>query len=113
MPSKQRLSRADFSEVASSRPNRVYGALFTLVVSRNKDKNAVNKPKFACVVSKKVAVRAVDRNRIRRLSREVARTLLSEAFSSLNLILYAKKEAKKASYQTIETDVKALLARIK
>jgi ribonuclease P protein component len=110
MPKHQRLSRVDFSSINTARLRRIHGAYLTLSVSEHV-KNPISKPKFACVVSKKIAARAVDRNRIRRRCREAFRTLCNGRTDPRSFICYAKKEAAAASYDDIRSDLRDLLSR--
>lgn len=65
-----------------------------------------------CVVSKKVSVRSVDRNRIERFCRESLRPLLSKMTKSEALIFYAKREAREASHADVAHDIEKLLRTI-
>jgi ribonuclease P protein component len=112
MPKRQRMTRADFSSIAPGASRRYFGALFSLSVSSALN-TIENEPKCACVVSKKVAAHAVDRNLIKRRCREACRIAVKGMRSGHSLIFYAKKEAKGASYKDIEGDIKKLLAQIR
>jgi len=70
-------------------------------------------PRYACVVSKKVASHAVDRNLIKRYCREACRLLPTDSTPGYSFVLYAKKEAKGASFQEIQHDVKNLFEQSK
>lgn len=65
------------------------------------------------MVSKKIAVRAVDRNRIRRLCKEAFRTSSMPIDTVQSVIFYAKKESKKATFAEVATDINGLLSKIK
>jgi ribonuclease P protein component len=112
MPKHQRLSRADFSLINPARSRRFTGIYFTLSVSKKMAENSANKPKFACVVSKKNAARAVDRNRIRRLCKEAFRAMPGRLNNAETVIFYAKKESKKATFAEVATDIKNLLSHL-
>lgn len=63
--------------------------------------------RYRIVISKKVDPKAVKRNYLRRQSYEAIRlNLAKETVSGLDLILIAKKNAIKASYQNLEEDLK-------
>ena len=68
--------------------------------------------KFACVVSKKVSSRAVDRNRIKRQCREAIRPQLSKLGGRYALVFTAKREAVHASFAEVVQEIGKLLARI-
>ena len=105
------MTRADFSSVDRARSRRFFGTYFTMSVSSQSTENKADKPKFACVVSKKIAARAVDRNRIRRLCKEALRTASDPVVHPPAIIFYAKKESKSATFQDIAADIKKLLAQ--
>src|ERR1700733_3135820 len=105
MPKTSRLSRADFTSLGSSR--RVHGSFFVLAVSNTPEM----KLKFACVVSKKVALRANVRNLIKRRCRAVFRVELAHLPSDRQFIFTAKKQAKGASFPEIKADIAKLLAQ--
>ena len=113
MPKKQRLSRVDLSTINVARSRRFFGTYFTMSISPRKVESSKNEPKFACVVSKKIAAHAADRNRIRRLCREAFRSAAGAAHKAQAHIFYAKKESKTATFHDVTADVKSLLSRIK
>jgi ribonuclease P protein component len=113
MPKHQRLSRVDFSSMNVARSRRFYGTYFTMSVSPQPAENTTNEPKFACVVSKKIAAHAVDRNRIKRRCREALRTTPGTVTGTRVVVFYAKKESKNATFQEVVSDVNHLLSQIK
>jgi ribonuclease P protein component len=115
MPKRQRLSRADFTSLSAAKQRRFFGTCFSLSVASLPGSVAhnVEGPKCACVVSKKVAKSAAERNLIKRRCREALRPASSKLASSLSLIFYAKREARGASYAMLAEDVKRLLAQVK
>src|SRR3989338_9429348 len=108
MPKKSRLSRADFIKLPRS-SRRVHGNFFSLVAI---PAEYTPGPRAACVVSKKIAVRAVDRNKIERRCREALRPHMSQIKKSIALIFHAKREARDASYAEIVRDVEKLLSSV-
>ncbi|HVM73663.1 MAG TPA: ribonuclease P protein component [Candidatus Paceibacterota bacterium] len=112
MPKQQRLSRVDFSSITGPQTRRFHGVYFTLSARiRATDRN-FDGPAFAPVISKKIAVRAVDRNRVRRLCREIFRKESKHVLGPRILVFYAKKAAVTASFQEIERDIKKLLSEL-
>lgn len=105
------MSRADFSSIPSGRSRRYLGAYFSLAVSPLASIGAASMPKCACVVSKKAAASAVDRNLIKRRCREACRLAVKAAAAPCSLVFYAKKEAKGASYAEIEKDIRKLMSQ--
>lgn len=106
MPRKHRLSRADFLGLDRKRSRRVHGTYFSLVIA---PLAAGVGPKAACVVSKKVAKRAVDRNKIERRVRGILRPFIARMQGPRALILYAKREVLGASYIEMQRDIQKLI----
>ena len=105
MPKKYRLSRADWLRLP--RPaRRIHGGYFSLSVI---PAPSLGGPRVALVVPKKVAKRAVDRNKIERRCREALRPLMEKVRKSVALIFHAKREAVEASYAEVVLDVEKLL----
>lgn len=109
MPRKRSLARTDFLRLAGARARRFHGALFSLSVSGLP--SGVRGPKYACVVSKKVSPKAVERNLLKRWCREAVRTLVLQRVEPLALIFYAKREARGATFADIRKDTTSLLER--
>ncbi len=108
MPKKYRLSRADFTRLPKA-ARRIHGEYFSLTVTPLPSSKG---PRAACVVSKKVSARAVDRNRIERRCREALRPLLSKITKPEAFLFYAKREAREASTSDVARDVEKLLRSI-
>lgn len=108
MPSKHRLSHAELVRLSKMRVARTHGAHFSLTSVLFPEGG---RPKFACVVSKKIALRAVDRNRIQRRCRELVRNQISALHEPYALVLYAKRGASTLSFEETRKDVVALLVR--
>lgn len=104
-----RLSRADFGAIEA--PRRFHGALFSLSVSPLPEGR---QHAFACVVSKKIAAKAVQRNLLKRLCREAVRAHIRKltASSPFALVFRAKKAAEHASFADIEQDISMLIDKI-
>ena len=108
MPKKQRLGSADFKIIAAARFRREHGALFTLSHGTLLGQKEIV-PKVACIVSKKVSTKAVDRNRIKRRCYAAVREGIKNIAKPVALIFYAKRSAKDASYADIRKDITALM----
>jgi ribonuclease P protein component len=67
--------------------------------------------KFAVVVSKKTARRAVDRNFLKRRSKEALRPHLKNA-PPASIVIYPKKEALKTSYSAFAAELSDILSRL-
>ncbi|MDO8521888.1 MAG: ribonuclease P protein component [bacterium] len=141
MPRKNILTHADFVRVEKAGLRRERGSLFilsfgTLPVHRCASQpdapvcrrisrfrglagtspsdvqgQKIPETKTSCVVSKKTAARAVDRNLIKRRWRDAMLQCLSAVPAPSILVFYAMKPANGASFKDIKSDVSALVAR--
>ncbi|MDP2648757.1 MAG: ribonuclease P protein component [Patescibacteria group bacterium] len=107
MPKRSRLTRSDFTDLRRAPLRRMSGAYFSLSCTSLPDGESA---KAACVVSKKVAARAVARNRIKRICREAVRAHLSSVKPPQAFVFTAKRAAAAASPADIRGDVERLLA---
>lgn len=93
----------------TARPaRRVHGTHFALAVSPLPEGTG---PKFTCVVSKKTASKAADRNRIKRHCREAMRSVLRGRTEHRAYVLHAKAEARSASGTEITVDIERLMEK--
>lgn len=109
MPRKNSLTHADFVRVEQAKFRRERDSLFILSYGTLVGQK-LGELKAACVVSKKTAARAVDRNLIKRRWRDAMRGNLHIPTPSA-LVFYAMKGAKGASYADIKSNVDGLIAR--
>lgn len=74
-------------------------------------KNSESFPRFRTVISKKIAAKAVKRNRLRRQIYEAIRIGLKELKSkkALDIILIPKKKITESKYKDILSDIKNIL----
>jgi ribonuclease P protein component len=107
MPKKNRLTRADLENLSVVR--REHGAYFTLSIGKSEKGG---ESACACVVSKKIALRAHDRVLIKRRCRAAIRPLISAVPQGESLVFTAKKAAKGATFRDIERDIQQLVSRI-
>jgi len=105
MKTTRRISGADFRSLRPAR--RINGALFSLSITPISQPS----PKYACVVSKKVSTKAVDRNLIKRRCRSVLQSELKHSVEPVALVLQAKRAAAQASFADIKHEIKTLLSR--
>lgn len=103
MPKKYRLTRTDLKLMRSHR--RVNGRFFSLSYGSIPGRATSG---AATVVSKKIALRATARNRIKRRAREALRGLIRE--SDPVFVLIAKKGATEAKLDDIRADILKLVA---
>lgn len=102
MPRKNRLTGVEIRGLRS--PRRMHGRLFSLTFAAL----PTGEPRFAFVVSKKVAARATDRNLIKRRCRAALRDAM-EGVPAGSYIFYAKKDAAKATYRELAADIRQLI----
>lgn len=105
MSKKDRLTSSDFRSLKPER--RLHGALFSLTLSTLP---AGKGAQFACVVSKKVSLKATERNLIKRRCR-AAIVMHKKGITGKALVFTAKRESLKATYQEIEKDISSLFMR--
>ena len=103
------MSRADFARLEKTKSRRIPGSLFLLSASPLQGESA---PRWACVVSKKIASRATVRNRIKRQCRESARVRVDDVSEPLALIFRAKKESVRATFADIDRDIRSLIEKL-
>lgn len=103
MPQKYRLTVADLRAFRADR--RLSSTYFSLSIGKAAQVGA------ACVISKKIAARAVDRNRVKRRCRAALLPLLP-ALSPARYVFYAKKEAVRAESGEIARDLQKLVERL-
>jgi ribonuclease P protein component len=109
MPRKNTLTHAEFVRADMARFRRERGSIFILSFGTLPGQKPTDL-KATCVVSKKTAARAVDRNLIKRRWRAAMSQCLSAAAPSA-LVFYAMKPANGASFEDIKSDVQALVER--
>jgi len=100
------LAAADFAAVFAS-PVRQQSAWFRVQALRRADDNA----RIGLAVSRKVSTRAVARNRLRRLARELFR-LQRASLAGWDLVVMAKPAAVAAEVAALRADLARLYARI-
>jgi ribonuclease P protein component len=105
MPKKYRLSGEEIRNLSG---RRMHGKLFSLLVAPIRAEHA----KCAVVVSKKAAAKAVERNKIKRRSRNALAKRMPRVGKPLALVLYAKRDAKSATFSEIEHDIEVLFSKL-
>jgi ribonuclease P protein component len=103
---RHRLRQADFARVYRE-GRRAQGAHLTVVLSAN----GLDRTRLGLSVSKKHARRAVDRNRSRRILREVFRTSLAELPAGLDLVLIAPAGGTRLEFASVRVELLELVAR--
>jgi len=106
MPTKFRLTRADFKLFSSQKMRRVRSLFFMVVIAPLPIESV---PKVACVVSKKVSRKATDRNRVKRQCRATLVPLISQVNQSVALAFYANPASNKATFEQLSKDINSFL----
>lgn len=101
-----RLTRADFPSRAAK--VRVVNDLFSVSLWEARNGG----PKLSCVVSKKIATRAVDRNFLKRQCREIASPLVAAFKKPVAVVVYPKKAALAVSFSQRRTALVSLLGKL-
>jgi ribonuclease P protein component len=112
MPKKYRLSGEELRNL-SGKPARaggkhVHGRFFSLFIAPIRAENA----KCACVVSKKTAAKAVDRNRIKRRCRNIFAKHIAGVKKPVALVFSAKRDSKSATFAELERDLDDLFSKL-
>jgi ribonuclease P protein component len=109
-PKKNRISKTEFGELLK-KGRAFHSPYFSLLCFKKENKE----PKFAFVVSKKVARNAADRNILRRRGFSVLRdiSILKEKNKWVGFfgVFFFKKEAKNLNFEDIKKEVKILLEK--
>jgi len=85
---------------------RIHGEYFSLACAPN-----AGGLKWTVVVSKKVSLKATERNRVKRRCRESLQKQLKGSDVCITLVFQAKPPAKTASFSAIRDDLTSLLER--
>ncbi|HEV3245361.1 MAG TPA: ribonuclease P protein component [Candidatus Paceibacterota bacterium] len=105
MPKKYRLTGEEIKNLSGK---RLHGRLFSFLVAPI----TASGPKCAVVVSKKTAAKAVERNKIKRRTRNLLAKHLPGLQKRVALVLYAKREAKTAEFSELAQDIDALFSKL-
>jgi len=99
-----RISRADFKQLAARRPRRAAGRFTSLSLY------AGGPLRYTCVVSKKTAAKAAERNRLKRRCREAARLALADVPEGA-FVFRPLRPALRAPFAELAQDVRALVLK--
>lgn len=108
LPKPKRLHKQrDYMKMAvKGRP--IFGPLFTLRIIPMKSSVA----KIGFITSTKVMKLAVDRNRVKRRMREVARLLYEEFPAEMAYAFILKPEIKAATFDLLQSEVRRIIGKI-
>lgn len=104
LPIKNRLTKKDDFQIIHKKGSFFSNKEFSLLHV----KNGLDVSRFGIIVSKKTFAKATDRNRIRRIVREILRTKLAQIKTGFNVVMHVKTQ-KIASTKEIEAVIEQLL----
>jgi ribonuclease P protein component len=102
---KQRISRGEFQSLLK-KGRSFHSPLFSLSISKD-----VPGERFAVVVSKKVAKKAVRRNKLRRWAYSILQKHQDSIFSDVACIFFYKKTPEDISFQDVEKQIVDVLKK--
>jgi ribonuclease P protein component len=111
LPQKNRISRKEFPS-HKERGIRVFSPLFSGVFYKIVDPRVLES-RVSVVVSKKTAKTAVSRNFLRRRVYEVLAPHILNISSPTTIVIYPKKEAEKAQFSDLKSEVEKALRQAK
>ena len=105
LQAKNRLRLLPYKNKENFKGQRVSGDDFVLVYQKNE-------PVFkaTCVITKKIAPKAVDRNRIKRL---ILRALVSQTGRNVKAVVIVKKNIASLKAGVVEREIEELFKKIK
>ncbi|KKW27575.1 MAG: hypothetical protein UY70_C0011G0009 [Candidatus Kaiserbacteria bacterium GW2011_GWB1_52_6] len=104
-----RISHTEFVRLSKERGCRIHGTHFALATFPLPV--GTQGPKAACVVSKKVSLKAVTRNQIKRRCRECIRAHSSVLDTHRTYVFYAKKSSADTAFVDIRVDIDELIEK--
>ena len=105
LPKSHRLSLRQHRDRLTQTGKTSYGKYFTLVSSDTSP--APTFPRFAILLSKKTAVLATDRNKIKRITSSILEKNLS-SISTKDYLVIPKRQVLIEKYQALDDDLKNL-----
>lgn len=106
LPPQNRLTKkADFERVRQN-GRFISSKLFSVSLLDRKDKN---ESRFGFIVSKKISTKSHDRNRVKRILREIVRKNLDSVKPGMDFVIIVKSGIMHTTNDTIETQLKDLI----
>lgn len=106
LPRKHRLSLRKNFQAKNLEERLIQGKYFGLKIIKQE---ARTEPRFAIIVSSKIAKKATQRNRIKRLLREAIRSILKDIKKGHNAVILTKKQAATANLSELKSSLKRAL----
>ncbi|OGY19068.1 MAG: ribonuclease P protein component [Candidatus Chisholmbacteria bacterium RIFCSPHIGHO2_12_FULL_49_9] len=91
-----------------SRGKRTQGEMIDLVVAPREESLS---PRFACIVTKKIAKQATERNRVKRLLRAGTRALLKDIRGGSDVLIIAKAPAVGRGEKRVQEELRRTLKK--
>lgn len=106
LPKTERLNRTQVEAVLASGVGKKFSSRYFFIVVLS-----APSPRFAVVVSKKVAVTAVERNTLRRRAYTALGEIIKQTKTAapFHMVFIAKKEAKNIEFAELKEDLSKLL----
>lgn len=108
LPRLHRLTKKKDFDATYQQGKAVGGKLFLIRFKPNQE----GRIRVGIVISKKVAKKAVTRNKLKRRIREIVRSVILKSKESVDLVIIVKKAAASASYLELESEWKNILTKI-
>ncbi len=108
LPRPNRLTKKKEFEKTYQQGKAVGGEFLLVKISPNQE----NKTRVGIVVSKKVAKKATERNKIKRRIREIVRSEVLEGKTVGDIVIIAKRSSEKSSYQELKADWENILLKL-
>jgi len=105
LPRTKRVSKEQFPAATSRKQTRI-SPFFSLTHSPTSEK-----ARFACVVSKKVATLATERNQLRRRVYVICGEAAKDTLTGI-VVIYAKKDSAKIPFTQMKAEISALLKNL-
>lgn len=109
LPRKYRLTKKKDFQAIFEKGKFINNKFLYFKIIKNNEKNS----RFGILVSKKVAKKAVDRNKIKRRIREIIKKNIPFIRKEIDLIVIAKKEINRKKFIQIEEDISQALIKNK
>src|SRR5579864_6129836 len=106
LPPQNRLTKKSDFEKVRQNGKFISSKIFSLSLFDRKDEREA---RFGFIVSKKISTKSHDRNRIKRILREIVRKNLSGVKSGIDYVIIVKSGIMHATNDTIEAQLKDLI----
>ncbi len=109
LPKKNRLTTQDFAKIKNRSGLWSKG----MYLKAKSTKNNIPLSRFGIVVGSNVSKKAVERNKIKRILRDIIRKNINNIKNGFDIIIITNPQINKKDYQEVEKDVLSALKNIK